>query len=111
MEDKPSTPIAKSVTPTSVAGSAPGSSAMKSVSKPAALGQYPPYLGIPNGAPPHELQAAAAAAGAGYGALHNNIPPGLNNYPRPALQVGYDPHSQMRAPVVPSLGGIPGGKP
>lgn len=62
------------------------------------------------GAPPHELQAAAAA-GAGYGALHNNLPPALNNYPRPPLQVGYDPHSQMRAPVVPSLGGIPGGKP
>ncbi|XP_044757609.1 transducin-like enhancer protein 3-B isoform X3 [Coccinella septempunctata] len=62
-----------------------------------------------SGAAPHELQAAAAAAGA-YGGLHNNLPPALNNYPRPPLQVGYDPHSQMRAPVVPGLG-IPGGKP
>ncbi|XP_066256752.1 transducin-like enhancer protein 4 isoform X1 [Euwallacea similis] len=109
MEDKPSTPISKSVTPTSAAGSSSGSGAMKSVPKAGSLGQYPPYLGMPNGAPPHELQAAAA--GTGYGALHNNIPPALNNYPRPPLQVGYDPHSQMRAPVVPNLGGIPGGKP
>lgn len=64
------------------------------------------------GGAPHELQAAAAAAAAGsYGALHNNLPPTLNSYPRPPLQVGYDPHTQMRAPVVPGLGGCPGGKP
>lgn len=46
--------------------------------------QYPHYLA--SGANPHDLQAAAAAAGA-YGALHNNLPPsaGLNNYPRPAM--------------------------
>lgn len=60
------------------------------------------------GAGPHDIQAAAGA----YGALHNNLPPALNNYPRPPLQaVGYDPNSHMRAPVVPGLGGIPGGKP
>lgn len=95
--------------------------------------QYPHYLA--GGANPHDLQAAAAAAGA-YGALHNNLPPAaaLNSYPRPALvsrlemitiimmvynsninivpilQVGYDPHAQMRAPLGPGLG-IPGGKP
>lgn len=57
----------------------------------------------------HDLQAAAAAGN--YGALHNNLPPALNSYPRPPLQVGYDPHTQMRAPVVPGLGGCPGGKP
>ncbi|KAF7285255.1 hypothetical protein GWI33_011385 [Rhynchophorus ferrugineus] len=108
MEEKPTTPISKPVTPTSAAGSS-GSSGMKA-SKPPLLGQYPPYLGIPNGAPAHDLQAAAAA-GAGYAGLHNNLPPALNNYPRPPLQVSYDPHSQMRAPVVPSLAGIPGGKP
>ncbi|XP_026685962.1 transducin-like enhancer protein 3 [Diaphorina citri] len=68
--------------------------------------QYPHYLG---GASPHEIQAAAAAGA--YGALHNNLPPSLNAYPRPPL-VGYDPHSQMRAPLGPaSLAGIPGGKP
>lgn len=46
--------------------------------------QYPHYLA--GGANPHDLQAAAAAAGA-YGALHNNLPPSaaLNSYPRPAL--------------------------
>ncbi|XP_063909738.1 transducin-like enhancer protein 4 isoform X2 [Zophobas morio] len=107
--DKPSTPISKSVTPTSAAGSSSGTSGLKPVVKPPALGQYPPYLaGMSNGAP-HDLQAAAAAGA--YGGLHNNLPPALNNYPRPPLQVGYDPHSQMRAPVVPGLGGIPGGKP
>ncbi|XP_030760957.1 transducin-like enhancer protein 4 isoform X2 [Sitophilus oryzae] len=108
IEEKPTTPISKPVTPTSAAGTS-GSSGMKPL-KPPALGQYPPYLGIPNGTPAHELQAAAAA-NAGYAGLHNNLPPALNNYPRPPLQVGYDPHSQMRAPVVPGLGGIPGGKP
>lgn len=58
------------------------------------------------GGGPHDLQAAAAAAG--YGAMHN--PPAINNYPRPPLQVGYDPHPTMRAPVVPGMA-IPGGKP
>lgn len=48
------------------------------------VAQYPHYLA--GGANPHDLQAAAAAAGA-YGALHNNLPPSaaLNSYPRPAL--------------------------
>ncbi|GLV31694.1 groucho [Carabus blaptoides fortunei] len=102
--EKPTTPISKSVTPTSAgsAGSGAGASGLKPVVKPPTLGQYPPYLA---GAGPHELQASA------YGGLHNNLPPALNNYPRPPLQVGYDPHSQMRAPIVPGLGGIPGGKP
>ena len=73
------------------------------------LAQYPHYLGP---AAPHELQAAAAAAAAAgaYGALHNNLPPALNSYPRPPL-VSYDPHPQMRAPLGPGLGTIPGGKP
>lgn len=66
-------------------------------------GQYPPpYLA---GAGPHELPGAAGPYG-----LHNNLPPTLNSYPRPPL-VGYDPHAQMRAPLGPGLGGIPGGKP
>ncbi|CAH1100207.1 unnamed protein product [Psylliodes chrysocephalus] len=113
MEEKPPTPISKSVTPTSAAGSSSGSASggLKPI-KQQGLGQYPPYLAMSNGGAPHELQAAAAAAAAGnYAGLHNNIPPALNNYPRPPLQVGYDPHSQMRAPVVPGLGAIPGGKP
>ncbi|XP_072153256.1 transducin-like enhancer protein 4 isoform X2 [Bemisia tabaci] len=106
MEEKPTTPISKSVTPTS-GGSASSivggpSSALKPLVKPPALSQYPHYLA---GAAPHELQAASA-----YGALHNNLAPTLNNYPRPPL-VGYDPHSTMRAPLGPALSGIPGGKP
>ncbi|XP_074039114.1 transducin-like enhancer protein 4 isoform X1 [Leptinotarsa decemlineata] len=110
MEDKPSTPISKSVTPTSAAGSSSGVGGMKPVKQQGGLGQYPPSYLMANGAGPHELQAAAAAGN--YAGLHNNIPPAaLNNYPRPPLQVAYDPHSQMRAPVVPGLGAIAGGKP
>ncbi|KAI5722960.1 hypothetical protein M8J76_016223 [Diaphorina citri] len=109
MEEKPSTPISKCVTPTSGgsgSSQAGGSGALKPIVKPPTLAQYPHYLG---GASPHEIQAAAAAGA--YGALHNNLPPSLNAYPRPPL-VGYDPHSQMRAPLGPaSLAGIPGGKP
>ncbi|BES87732.1 Groucho/TLE N-terminal Q-rich domain [Nesidiocoris tenuis] len=106
MEEKPTTPISKSVTPTSGGSSesVAASGAMKPL-KPPPLSQYPHYLA---GAGPHDLQAAAAA---GYGALHNNIPPGLNSYPRPPM-VGYDPHGQMRAPpLAAAMGGIPGGKP
>ncbi|XP_054286424.1 transducin-like enhancer protein 4 isoform X1 [Macrosteles quadrilineatus] len=103
MEEKPTTPISKSVTPTSGGSSSTvGAPALKPLVKPPTLAQYPHYLA---GAGPHELQAAGA-----YGALHNNLPPALNSYPRPPL-VGYDPHSQMRAPLGPALGGIPGGKP
>ncbi|KAE8745425.1 hypothetical protein FOCC_FOCC007805 [Frankliniella occidentalis] len=102
MDEKPTTPISKSVTPTN-AGSANNTAAgaLKPLKPQSALGQYP-YLG---GAGPHELPGA----GGPYG-LHNNLPPGLNSYPRPPL-VGYDPHGQMRAPLGPGLGGIPGGKP
>lgn len=101
--EKPTTPISKPVTPTS-AGSAnnAGAGGLKPLKPPSALGQYPPYLG---GAGPHDLPGA----GGPYG-LHNNLPPALNSYPRPPL-VGYDPHVQMRAPLGPGLGAIPGGKP
>ncbi|CAG2065817.1 unnamed protein product, partial [Timema podura] len=99
--EKPTTPISKSVTPTSggsgssVAGSSGG---LKPVAKPPTLAQYPHYLG-PG---PQDLP------GGPYAALHNNLPP-LNSYPRPQLG-NYDPHAQMRAPLGPGLGGIPGGK-
>lgn len=121
MEDKPSTPVAKSVTPTNsngmggsgMGGAPPPSGAgslVKSVAKPPLLNAaYPHYLGPLNGAAPHDLQAYAAAA-----AIHNNLPPGLNNYPRAPLQVGFDPHPQMRAPLgapPPSMAGAGGGAP
>lgn len=162
LEDKPSTPIAKSVTPTgsnqsnglvgggggSVGGGSsssgsggpngsnggglngggppigPAGALVKAVAnKPPAMNpNFPHYLGPLNGGgPPHDMQAAAvaaaaAAAAAGYGGPpggHNpNMPPGLNNYPRAPLQVGFDPHAQMRAPPLgAALTGIPGGKP
>lgn len=113
MEEKPSTPISKCVTPTSAgsggsqAGGGASAGALKPIVKPPTLAHYPQYLG---GASPHEIQAAAAAAGA-YGA---HLPPTLNAaYPRAPL-VGYDPHAQMRAPPIgpgAALAGIPGGKP
>lgn len=111
-EEKPATPIAKSVTPSpsnqvptngipSMSGppGTPGASSplVKSVPKPPVLnaGAYPPYLGQMNGGPPHDLQAAAY-----------NLPHGFG--PRGPLQVGFEPHPQMRAPPI---SGIPGGKP
>lgn len=114
-EEKPSTPIAKSVTPSpsnqvptngippmSGPPGTPGASSplVKAVPKPPVLnaGAYPPYLGQMNGAAPHELQAAAAY----------NMPHGFG--PRaPGMQVGFEPHPQMRAPPIGA--GIPGGKP
>lgn len=124
MEEKPSTPIAKSVTPNGQgpsngmgggsSGSGSGSNGgggggggLKPVAKPAVLNSgYPHYLGPMNGAGPHDLQAPYG------GGVPNNLPPaGLNNYPRAPLQVGFDPHAQMRAPINPSLGGMHGGKP
>lgn len=108
-EDKPATPIAKSVTPSpsnqvptngipSMSGT-PGTSSplVKSAPKPPALnaGTYPPYLGQMNGGPSHELQAAAY-----------NLPHGFG--PRGPLQGGFESHPQMRAPPI---SGIPGGKP
>lgn len=49
--EKPTTPISKAVTPTSAAAAAAaGSSGLKPVVKPPALGQYPSYLaGMSNG--------------------------------------------------------------
>ncbi|XP_055385778.1 protein groucho-like [Condylostylus longicornis] len=130
LEDKPSTPIAKSVTPNSnsnppngLGGPVPGGlppgappgGLVKAVVKPLVPnpGAYPPYLGALNGAGPHDLQAAyGAAAAAAAAGVHNNLPPGLNNFPRAPIQVGFDPHPQMRAPPLgPALGSIPGGKP
>lgn len=112
LEEKPSTPISKSVTPTNSnpSNGIGGSGVVKAVVKPPILNpNYPPhYLGPMNGAPPHDLQAAAAYGAAG---VHNNLPPALNNYPRQPLQVGFDPHPQMRAPPLgPALGAMPGGK-
>lgn len=105
LEDKPSTPVSKSVTPTnSQSNGLPPGSMMKGVVKPPVLNPgYPPhYLGPLNGAPPPELQAAYGPAGV------PGLPPGLAGYPRVPLQPGYDPHPQLRAP--PSMGGL-GGKP
>ncbi|RZF44053.1 hypothetical protein LSTR_LSTR011516, partial [Laodelphax striatellus] len=128
MEEKPTTPISKSVTPTSGGsgggsggsaggGAGPAGAALKPVVKPPSLAaQYPHYLGGAGGGGgggPHDLAAAAAAAAYGAAALHNNLP--LNAYaaaarpPGPPL-VGYE---QMRAPPLgpAQMAGIPGGKP
>lgn len=133
MEEKPSTPISKSVTPNGTngigpsngnghggpsngggpmggpSGAVPVGGLVKALPKPPMNPGYPPhYLGPLNGAAPHDLQAAYGAAAAAAAAGHN-LPPGMNNnYPRPPMQVGFDPHPQMRAPP---LTGIAAGKP
>lgn len=129
MEEKPSTPISKSVTPTNgtngigpsngapggpsnggPVGAVPVGGLVKAIAKPPGLNPagYPHYLGQLNGASPHELQAVYGAAAAG---VHNNLPPGMNNYPRAPMQVGFDPHPQMRAPIGAALSTMPSGKP
>lgn len=107
LEDKPSTPVSKSVTPTNQSNGLPPGGMMKGVVKPPVMNPgYPPhYLGPMNGAPPPELQAA-------YGGMPpGGLPPGLGGYPRVPLQPGYDAHPQLRAPPIgPAMGGL-GGKP
>lgn len=107
LEDKPSTPVAKSVTPTSGSNGMPPGAMMKGIVKPPVLNAgYPHYLGPLNGAPPPELAAAYGAAG-----MQGGLPPGIPaGYPRAPLPVGYDPHPQLRA-LGPSLGSLAGGKP
>uniref|UniRef100_A0A336KSH6 CSON014834 protein n=1 Tax=Culicoides sonorensis TaxID=179676 RepID=A0A336KSH6_CULSO len=109
MEDKPSTPVSKSVTPTnSQSNGLPPGGMMKGVVKPPVLNPgYPHYLGPLNGGPPPELAAAY-----GPGGIPGGMPPGMPGYPHPRapLPVGYDPHPQLRA-LGPSLGSLAGGKP
>lgn len=116
LEEKPSTPISKSVTPTNsnstngigVGNSSNSNNVVKAVSKPPVLNpNYPHYLGAMNGGAPHELQAVAYNAAAAAAAAGHNLPAGLNNYPRAPIQLGFDPHPQLRAPP---LAAIPGGK-
>lgn len=98
MEEKPSTPLAKSVTPTN----SNGTNGDKNLPKPPVLNpNYPHYLA---GVPP-ELQGAPGYPGPIPG---HNMPGG---YPRPPLQMGYDGHPQMRAPpmAAASLGMLPSG--
>lgn len=99
MEEKPSTPLAKSVTPTN----SNGTNGDKNLPRPPVLNpNYPHYLA---GVPP-ELQGAP-----GYpGPMPGHMPGG---YPRPPLQMGYDAHPQMRAPpmAAAALGAmLPSGK-
>lgn len=61
---------------------------------------YPHYLA---GVPP-ELGAYPGAVAA------HNLPAGLNNYPRPPMQMNFDGHPSMRAPPLTSALMLPGGK-
>ncbi|XP_014602179.1 PREDICTED: protein groucho-1-like isoform X2 [Polistes canadensis] len=124
--EKATTPISKSLTPTSgsvvgggggsgSAGGGGGASAGLKTSASAKLlqgpptgaavpGPYPPHY--PPGPPPHHLGPAAQ---------HPHVDMiGYNGYapPRapPSLQQLYDPHVTMRAPIVGAVG-VPGGKP
>lgn len=85
MEEKPSTPLSKSVTPTN------GTNGEKMPKPPLMNPNYPPYLA---GMPP---ELAAAQYGAGPMPGH---PGALNNYgpQRPPLQMGFEAHPSMRAP-------------
>lgn len=102
--EKSTTPVPKSLTPTSSGGNTPSSSGLKPVPKPP-LGPHYPYSlhGGPgaHGNLPADLSASAAYS---QGMLHNNISPALNSYRSLA---GYDPHGMRTA----GFGSISGGKP
>ncbi|XP_042898495.1 transducin-like enhancer protein 4 isoform X1 [Parasteatoda tepidariorum] len=107
--EKSTTPVPKSVTPTSSGGSTPGSSGMKPLPKPPPMDlfagpAYPYPMHGPAGAHPGLPADLSSSAAFSQGVLHGNISPALNNYSRSL--VGYDPH-QMRAP----FGAVSGGKP
>lgn len=119
--EKTTTPISKSLTPTSVAVIGVKSSSSSSSSTSGKLLQGPPLppgavpppaaaypaLHYPGPPPPHNLAPAATGQ-------HPHVDMmGYNGYPVPrppaTLQQLYDPHAAMRAPV--GSVGIPGGKP
>lgn len=117
LEEKPSTPLSKSVTPTNSNGTNGENSfnsnrwndinrihlisGDKNLPKPPVLNpNYPHYLA---GVPP-ELQGGPYPGPV----PGHNIPAG---YPRPPLQMGFDAHPQMRAPPLApaALGMVPAG--
>ncbi|KAI1301217.1 Transducin-like enhancer protein 4 [Halotydeus destructor] len=108
LNDKPPTPVSKSITPTSSGSATPSSSANKTPKPTTSIGPYPYLPGAPTGGHPG-LPADLSAAAAAYsqGLLHNNMNPGgLNSYPRGL--VGYDPHAaSLRAPNFVPGGGKP----
>ncbi|UXI16104.1 collagen type iv alpha-3-binding protein [Sarcoptes scabiei] len=101
--EKSTTPIPKASTPNGTLG--------KSSLPKTPLGPPYPYPMHPGAPPPHGLPADLSAAGL-YSqslGLHNNLPPGLNNYPRGLPYP--DPHSTLRgAPGFPTPA-MSGGKP
>ncbi|RWS27405.1 transducin-like enhancer protein 4 [Leptotrombidium deliense] len=105
LNDKPTTPVSKSITPTSSGSATPSANNSNKNSKPTpAIGPSYPYLhGAPGAHPSLPADLSAATAAYSQGLLHNNVNPALNSYPRGL--VGYDPHPSLRTPF------IPGGKP
>ncbi|XP_066599060.1 protein groucho-like [Prorops nasuta] len=110
MEDreKPTTPISKSLTPTSAsAGASLKSSSSAKLHQgpppPGLPGAYPPHY--PPGPPTHHLTAAGQHPHAEMMAFNGYAAPRAP----PSLQQLYDPHAAMRAPL--GAVSIPGGKP
>lgn len=106
LNEAPSTPISKSVTPTSSGSTTPSSSGIKPVPKSPHLGgPLYPYPLPPGGHP--SLPADLSPSGAfSQSMLHNNLTPALNSYSRSL--VGYETHPTLRPPA---FGTIPAGKP
>ncbi|XP_022255354.1 transducin-like enhancer protein 4 [Limulus polyphemus] len=108
--DKSTTPVPKSITPTSSAGSTPGSSGLKSVPKGPPIGPPYPYPIHSNMAGSHGPVPAELGSNAAFSPsmLHNNISPSLSSYPR-SLVGSYDPHTALRNAA--GFGPVTGGKP
>uniref|UniRef100_T1KQR5 Groucho/TLE N-terminal Q-rich domain-containing protein n=1 Tax=Tetranychus urticae TaxID=32264 RepID=T1KQR5_TETUR len=101
LNDKPSTPVSKSITPTSSGSGTPYNNANKTPKPTTSIGPpYPHSYGGPMGHPAIPADLTTAAAVYSQGLLHNNLNPGLNSFPRGL--VGYDPHPSFRTPLIPS---------
>ncbi|XP_076323002.1 transducin-like enhancer protein 4 isoform X2 [Tachypleus tridentatus] len=108
--DKSTTPVPKSITPTSSSGSTPGSSGLKSVPKGPPIGPPYPYPIHSNMAGSHGPVPAELGSNAAFSPsmLHNNISPSLSSYPR-SMVGSYDPHTALRNAA--GFGPVAGGKP
>ncbi|XP_076356175.1 transducin-like enhancer protein 4 isoform X1 [Tachypleus tridentatus] len=109
--EKSTTPVPKSVTPTSSGGNTPGSSGLKSVPKGLPLGLSYPYSLHGNLAGSHSSSPAdlsSSNAPFSQSMLNNSISSSLNSYSRSVVG-SYDPHSAMRNAA--AFGPASGGKP
>ncbi|XP_076339237.1 transducin-like enhancer protein 4 isoform X3 [Tachypleus tridentatus] len=108
VNDKPPTPVCKSLTPNSSGSVNSISGNMKGISKQPSMGSTYPYPMSSGASGSHGTVPTDLSSNSSYsqGMLHNSLSPALNSYSR--TMVGYDTHQSIRPP---GFGSIAGGKP